>query len=94
MPVIQVQQNNKTVDYTAEEIGGFILEAARKSVCVRFKVPLSTRIQALITVPDYFNESSRAATITAAKLAGIDVLALISEPTAASIKYGIDKVMI
>ena len=57
-------------------------------------MPLSTRIQAVITVPAYFNESSRAATITAAKLAGIDVLALISEPTAASIKYGIDKLMI
>ena len=58
MPVIQVQQNNKTVDYTAEEIGGFILENVRKSVCVKFKVPLPTRISAVITVPAYFNESS------------------------------------
>ena len=50
-------------------------------------------MKAVITVPAYFQESSRAATITAAKLAGIDVLALISEPTAASIKYGLDKMI-
>ena len=51
-------------------------------------------MKAVNTLPAYFQESSRAATITAAKLAGIDVLALISEPTAASIKYGLDKVRI
>ena len=55
-----------------EQIGGFILEYVKKSVCTQFKVPQSTTMKAVITVPAYFHESQRA--MTAAKLAGIDVL--------------------
>jgi len=47
--------------------------------------------QAVITVPAYFNDSQRQATLDAGKIAGIDVLRIINEPTAASLAYGLDK---
>ena len=47
--------------------------------------------QAVITVPAYFNDSQRQATMDAGKIAGIDVLRIINEPTAASLAYGLDK---
>jgi molecular chaperone DnaK len=47
--------------------------------------------QAVITVPAYFNDSQRQATMDAGKIAGIEVLRIINEPTAASLAYGLDK---
>jgi len=46
---------------------------------------------AVITVPAYFNDSERTATITAGQLAGLNVLQIINEPTAAAVAYGLDK---
>ena len=56
---LRVEQNGKTVDYVAEQIGCFILEFVKKSVCVKYKVPLSSRIKAVITAPAYFNMKVR-----------------------------------
>ena len=47
--------------------------------------------QAVITVPAYFNDSQRQATKDAGRIAGLDVLRIINEPTAASLAYGLDK---
>ena len=47
--------------------------------------------QAVITVPAYFNDSQRQATKDAGKIAGLEVLRIINEPTAASLAYGLDK---
>ena len=73
---------------TPEEASAQIL----KEIKQRAEKILNRKIkQAIITVPAYFEESGRQATINAAKLAGIDLLRLINEPTAAAIAYGLDQ---
>ncbi|WP_341808089.1 Hsp70 family protein [Wolbachia endosymbiont (group E) of Neria commutata] len=73
---------------TPVEISAEIL----KALCVRVKKSTGLRVQkAVITVPAYFDDSARNATKYAAKLAGIEVLRLINEPTAAALSYSIEK---
>lgn len=74
--------------YPPEMIQSLILGKLRHDAQVRLGRPVK---QAVITVPAYFNEPKRRATIDAGVLAGLDVLGVINEPTAAAIAYGVDQ---
>src|ERR1043165_4687292 len=74
--------------YSAEELSALIL---RKLKTDAEKYLKETVTDAVITVPAYFNDAERTATITAGQLAGLNVLQIINEPTAAAVAYGLDK---
>lgn len=74
--------------YTPEEISAFIL---RKLVDDASKKLGEKITQAVITVPAYFNNAQREATANAGKIAGLEVLRIVNEPTAAALAYGLDK---
>lgn len=71
--------------YSPIELSAFILKELKKRAEHRLKIPVE---DVVITVPAYFNDSQRQATKDAGKLAGLNVLRIISEPTAAAIAYG------
>jgi len=72
--------------YTPIELSGMILKELKARAEHALKTPVN---RAVITVPAYFNDSQRQATRDAGKLAGLDVLRIVNEPTAASLAYGI-----
>src|ERR1700680_797032 len=74
--------------YSAEELSALILKKVKGDA---EKYLGQTITDAVITVPAYFNDAERTATITAGQLAGFNVLQLINEPTAAALAYGLDK---
>jgi Fe-S protein assembly chaperone HscA len=74
--------------FTPPEISAFILRDLKKRASQFFGEEVS---QAVITVPAYFNDAQRQATKDAGHLAGLEVLRIVNEPTAASLAYGIDK---
>jgi len=74
--------------YSAEELSAVILMKLRQDAQKYLKEPVT---DAVITVPAYFNDAERTATITAGQLAGLNVLQIINEPTAAALAYGLDK---
>lgn len=75
-------------EYTAEEISALILKRLKEDA----QVALGTEIRdAIITVPAYFNDAQRKATQDAGEIAGLNVVRIINEPTAAAIAYGIDQ---
>ena len=85
---VKVDSPGAGKQFAPEEISAKVL---RKLVEDASKYLGETVTQAVITVPAYFNDSQRQATKDAGKIAGIDVLRIINEPTAASLAYGFDK---
>ncbi len=87
-PVINVTYKDEDKTFSAEEISAMIL-TYMKSVAENYIG--DTVSSAVITVPAYFNDSQRMATKDAGRIAGLNVLRIINEPTAAAIAYGLDK---
>jgi len=83
---VQIEANGKT--YSPPEISAMILQKLKADAEAYLG---ETITQAVITVPAYFNDSQRQATKDAGKIAGLEVLRIINEPTAASLAYGLDK---
>ena len=85
---IEVQVGDKTEQFAPQQISAFVLGKLKADA----EAYLGEKItQAVITVPAYFNDSQRQATKDAGKIAGLEVLRIINEPTAASLAYGLDK---
>ncbi len=76
-------------DYTPQDISSMILGKLKQDAEAFLGEPVK---QAVITVPAYFSDSQRQATKDAGKIAGLDVLRIINEPTAAALAYGLDKI--
>jgi len=74
--------------FTPPEISAFILRQLKRNAERFFNAPVT---KAVITVPAYFNDAQRQATKDAGRIAGLEVLRLVNEPTAASLAYGLDK---
>ncbi|KAI9298496.1 heat shock protein HSS1 [Neoconidiobolus thromboides FSU 785] len=86
-PIIQVEYKGETKQFTPEEISSMVLIKMRETA----EAYLGTTVtDAVVTVPAYFNDSQRQATKDAGAIAGLNVLRIINEPTAAAIAYGLD----
>ncbi len=85
---IQVVVNGETKTFSPPEISAMILAKLKSDAEAKLG---ETITQAVVTVPAYFNDSQRQATKDAGKIAGLEVLRIINEPTAASLAYGLDK---
>src|ERR1700726_2488029 len=84
--VIRIKLGERT--FTPPEISAFILRQLKRNAERFFGAPVT---QAVITVPAYFNDAQRQATKDAGGIAGLNVLRLVNEPTAASLAYGLDR---
>jgi molecular chaperone DnaK len=84
--VLRIKLGDKT--YTPPEISAFVLRQLKRNAERYFGGPVT---KAVITVPAYFNDAQRQATKDAGRIAGLEVLRLVNEPTAASLAYGLDK---
>lgn len=87
-PMIEVDFKGETKTFSPEEIGAMILGKMKEVAEAFLGEPVT---DAVITVPAYFNDSQRQATKDAGTIAGLNVLRIINEPTAAAIAYGLDK---
>jgi len=85
---VQATVNGKKTDYSPSQIGSMVLTKMKETAEGFMGHPAT---QAVITVPAYFNDSQRQATKDAGRIAGLDVLRIINEPTAAALAYGMDK---
>jgi Fe-S protein assembly chaperone HscA len=84
--VIRIQLGDRT--YTPPELSAMILRQLKQNVEAHLDEPV---VRAVITVPAYFNDAQRQATKDAGRIAGLEVLRLVNEPTAAALAYGLDK---
>ena len=84
--VLRIKLGDKT--FTPPEISAFILRQLKRNAERYFAAPVT---KAVITVPAYFNDAQRQATKDAGRIAGLEVLRLVNEPTAAALAYGLDK---
>ncbi len=85
---IQVEVAGETKTFSPQEISAMILGKLKADAEAKLGEPIK---QAVITVPAYFNDSQRNATKAAGEIAGLEVLRIINEPTAAALAYGLDK---
>ena len=85
---IEVKTGDKTEQLAPQQIAAYVLGKLKADAEAYFGEKVT---QAVITVPAYFNDAQRQATKDAGKIAGLDVLRIINEPTAASLAYGLDK---
>jgi len=85
---VKIKCSSLNKDFSPEEISAQVLRKLIKDASTYLGQEVT---QAVITVPAYFNDSQRQATMDAGKIAGIEVLRIINEPTAASLAYGLDK---
>src|SRR5450631_1431156 len=84
--VLRIKIGERT--YTPPEISALVLRQLKRNAERFFGAPVT---QAVITVPAYFNDAQRQATKDAARMAGLEVLRLVNEPTAAALAYGLDR---
>jgi len=87
-PMIEVQSNGETKKFHPEEISSMVLVKMKETAEAFLGTDVS---DAVVTVPAYFNDSQRQATKDSGAIAGLNVLRIINEPTAAAIAYGLDK---
>ncbi|CCM02108.1 uncharacterized protein FIBRA_04185 [Fibroporia radiculosa] len=87
-PAIQVKHRGENRDFTPEEISAMVLGKMKETAESFLGKPVT---HAVVTVPAYFNDAQRQATKDAGTIAGLQVLRIINEPTAAAIAYGLDK---
>ncbi|KAI0057092.1 heat shock protein 70 [Artomyces pyxidatus] len=87
-PVIRVKSKGEDRDFTPEEISAMVLTKMKETA----EAYLGKKVtHAVVTVPAYFNDAQRQATKDAGTIAGLQVLRIINEPTAAALAYGLDK---
>merc|ERR1712058_108741 len=87
-PKLEVEYKNETKRFTPEEVSSMVLTKMKETA----EAYLGSEIKdAVVTVPAYFNDSQRQATKDAGVIAGLNILRIINEPTAAAIAYGLDK---
>ncbi len=84
----KIADNGNTTEYAPEQISAMILQKLKKDAEDHLGGKVS---KAVITVPAYFNDAQRQATKDAGKIAGLEVMRIINEPTAAALAYGLDK---
>lgn len=85
--IVKIQMRDR--EYTPPEISALVLKELK---FIAEKELKRSVVQAVITVPAYFNDAQRQATKDAGKLAGLEVLRILNEPTAAALAYGLDKI--
>ncbi|TDL16113.1 heat shock protein [Rickenella mellea] len=87
-PAVQIEADGKAKLYSAEELSSMVLAKMRQTA----EAYLNKKVNhAVITVPAYFNDAQRQATKDAGEIAGLEVLRVINEPTAAALAYGLDR---
>jgi len=89
-PIIEVTYKNELKQFRPEEISSMILSKMKETAESFLGKPVN---DAVVTVPAYFNDAQRQATKDAGSIAGLNILRIINEPTAAAIAYGLDKKM-
>ncbi|MDA1260533.1 MAG: Hsp70 family protein, partial [Planctomycetota bacterium] len=83
-----VDLGDRTV--SPQEIAGLVLAACRRRAALALNIPEERLTRAVITVPAYFDDAQRQATRDAARFAGLEVVRMVNEPTAAALAYGLD----